>query len=497
MQSTKKENEFTKQEILEIFQDVRKEHGKITQLLVTKNSSLTGRKIMDYFGTFTEAKLELSIWESDYIDVEIKNRDDYQPVLLKLLKACDEKHGKVTRKLIGEDENMPRISDYRREFETLTTAKIKANLNSNNVIQFTDEQLENQEEEMLELIQKCKKEHGIATMALIRDMDTYIKVEHILNHFGDFMTAKKMCIDNPVYGKFQPDKTYTPEEVLKAMKECELKHDKVTRDIFCKEYMPRSVVEKHFNTFSEAKQKANLNNIGRIKKTDEEMNRLNNIIKNNQKIREIIKGLLMGDGSIDIGDGNCEACLRVGMANKPFLDWLDKTYLSEISRGVRHKCTPEEGAKNVRKTGFRPNAKAENYSHIYELSTRRLPDLSKIHKEWYSNNGSKYYPNNLELTPLSTKMWYCGDGGINITGNYCSIKCSNESKRVQYIKNLFDDINIDITFKNGVIRINKKQSPKLLHYMGKAPIGFEYKWELNNRDRYYKVKKRADTQIID
>jgi len=59
VQSTKKENEFTKQEILEIFQDVRKEHGKITQRLVTKNSSLKRQKNTGLFRNVYRSKIRI------------------------------------------------------------------------------------------------------------------------------------------------------------------------------------------------------------------------------------------------------------------------------------------------------------------------------------------------------------------------------------------------------------------------------------------------------
>lgn len=477
------------EDIIKTLSTVKQREGKITQDILSKYDGISSNQVYNHFDSLEIAKLEVNLYESDYINLDPKVREDYEPVLLQLLQECEKHNGKVTRKLIGQDDDMPKISDYKREFETLTNAKIKAELGSDNVIQFTEEQLAEREDEMIELFRTCKEKHGRVNRTLIRDMDSYLGVEHIKRHFGSIRDAKREALDNPDLGGV-PLKEYSRKEVLACIEKCEEDHGEVKRDILHSQYLPRSQLEKHFDSLSKAKKVADINNLGRICLTQAERDEMNKIVREDKIVNEVIKGLLLGDGSI--ARGGTEACLRVGMANKEFLEWLEENYLEPISAGITHKRTPEVGARKARETGFRPNASAENYSDIYELRTFRLESITEIREKWYPD-GKKQFPEDLELTPLSAKIWYCGDGGLNISYNTCAITNKSQSNQSKLLEDVFEEVGIDGKYRNNKrIVFCKKDSKHLLNWMGYAPRGFEYKWELENEETYRRLKNRVN-----
>lgn len=482
-------SKHTVETIIEELHDIKSNCGKITQNLISEHSNISAGQVYNHFESLEYAKLEVNIYESEYVNVDIDAREDYEPVLLRLLRRCKKENGKVTRSLIGEDKEMPKISDYRREFETFTMAKIKAGTTDRETqIQLTEEQLEKREDEMIEVMKECEEEYGQVTMELIDDMDTYIRSGHIQKQFGSFGKAKEELLENPDLSGIDMD-FYTEQEILDAMEECEQKHGEVKREVFCEEYISRGRVERQFGTFSKAKKKADIENKGRTSITNQKRDELNQLIREDTQIREVIKGCLLGDGSLDLGSTN--ACLRMSMANEAFLNWLGQTYLEPIVADISHTRTPEKGAKKARKSGFRPNAKAENYSHIYQIRTYRLSSLTDMRNKWYPN-GKKRFPDDLELTPLSAKIWYCGDGGINISKCTCGITSKNEKERGSYLEQLFQEKGFNVRYNNKeTIRLGKESS-SFLEWTGQAPKGFEYKWELQDRDTYQKLKRRAE-----
>jgi len=196
--------------------------------------------------------------------------------------------------------------------------------------------------------------------------------------------------------------------------------------------------------------------------------------------------MLLGDANISshaLGNPG----LDVEMVNREFLDWFDEQ-MEVFTTGVRLRRTAEESRDQSLETGFL-SAQDSNYHDTFRVRMRRLPELQQF-EEWYST-GEKVFPNNLELTPTIAKMWYCSDGGVKIRESIVRISSYNESDRKEYIVNLFDNIGFDIRFSSQTIRLDKQSSYEFLDWIGSPPPGFEYKWELNDRDRYEKLKDRA------
>lgn len=194
--------------------------------------------------------------------------------------------------------------------------------------------------------------------------------------------------------------------------------------------------------------------------------------------RSLLTGILMGDGHIPAyKSGNSQ--MRIRMTNKEFLDWLNSE-LSYMSNGVRFIQSAEESAKYMRESNFRPNAKKENYSDVWEINTRTHPYFTSLRKNWYTPE--KDFP--LDLIPFNSvaiSMWYVTDGYLCNRENhnpYSAFRLDSQSHKSDEISEKFDDIGFKNTVRDGgnVIAISPNVTPEFLQWLGKAPDGFEYKW---------------------
>lgn len=269
---------------------------------------------------------------------------------------------------------------------------------------------------------------------------------------------------------------YSREELTSHLKQCETEHGKVTRSLVISDdrWANRTHFDKEFGSFSQAKQHA-LNDAGYIQLTEEERGEINDDLESSSYKQEMMVGLLMGDGFVESGEAG-SPCLRVGMANETFLNWVFDE-LGDVASSVNLRNTAEEVAENLRNSGFRPETEAENCHDFYVLNTRRLPWIESLGR-WY-DSGEKRFPKDLEMTPTIAKMWYCGDGGVNVTNKICEIKSSNEKDRPEFLRGLFEQAGFSPSFDNAKLRFSPRESNELLEWMGSPPPGFEYKWPEN------------------
>lgn len=199
--------------------------------------------------------------------------------------------------------------------------------------------------------------------------------------------------------------------------------------------------------------------------------------------REIITGFLMSDACISRFNKN--PYIRSKMITKPFLEWVDEE-MGVFGNGVEPGPTAEESAQKCRDTGFSPNAKAENYHDQYRWQSICHPELHEF-AAWY-DTGKKVWPDSVKLTPLSLKVFFCGDGCFN-TGNKTGrieFSLSNERKNKRKVEKLFNSVGIsngrwnEWSRKDGSINctyvLNVEQSRKAWEIMGDPLPGFSYKW---------------------
>jgi hypothetical protein len=200
--------------------------------------------------------------------------------------------------------------------------------------------------------------------------------------------------------------------------------------------------------------------------------------------KEIATGLMMGDGFLAFGGGK-NPSLRTEMISPNYLEYLDDIF-GCLSTGVKLEDTAEESALDARKRGFSQKANKENYSDLYRWSTRSLEELNNFN--WYKN-GSKIWPDDINLTPTTLKHWYVGDGCFI---NECSSKrikitMSNEVENTNKVDNYFKKVGLpspsnysinkrDDGNKKCDAQFTQSQSEKLLEYMGEPLPDFEYKF---------------------
>jgi len=195
--------------------------------------------------------------------------------------------------------------------------------------------------------------------------------------------------------------------------------------------------------------------------------------------REVITGLLMGDGSINRGGKN--PFLECGMISPNYLKYVDGEF-GIFGHDVSLKKTAEESAEDCRGRGFSPDAKEENYSDLYHWHSMRHPELQEF-AEWYST-GTKVWPSDIELTPTVLKHWYCGDGHWDNSGvqNYIKIAMANEVENTEKVDQMFENVglpspsNYNISETNCVAEFTVGQSKELWKYMGEPLPDFGYKW---------------------
>jgi len=203
--------------------------------------------------------------------------------------------------------------------------------------------------------------------------------------------------------------------------------------------------------------------------------------------REVITGLLMGDGCIHKAK-NGNPYLVCSMISENYLQHIDDQF-GVFGNVVSLKMTAAESAEHVRETGFDQNADADDYQDLYRWRSIRHPELQEF-ADWYAS-GKKVWPESIELTPTVLKHWYCGDGNWNNSGtnNYIRIAMANEVNNTDKVNQLFENAglpspsNYDISENNCIAEFTVDKSRELWQYMGEPLPDFEYKWPEQYRQK--------------
>lgn len=199
--------------------------------------------------------------------------------------------------------------------------------------------------------------------------------------------------------------------------------------------------------------------------------------------KSLLIGALLSDGSV-----NENGSMSIYSSNKQFLKWLSDE-LSFMSYNQKLNDLGSDRQKRNIKSGFDTDRNAD-YSDVYTITVPKHSFTENLRK-WYSS-GQKRIPN-IQINNDIVKVWYCGDGGLNWSGDkyaYPEIRSLNESDRDDFLESLFDDSPISPSVSNGTMRIYS-DADKFLDWIGPAPSGMKYKWENNDRDRYRTMKNQS------
>ena len=210
--------------------------------------------------------------------------------------------------------------------------------------------------------------------------------------------------------------------------------------------------------------------------------------------------MILGDGYINDPGERAKNC-RFGaqMINKVFLEHLSEE-LNPFSKGVSHRLSAEDSAQKHRDRGFNPDADSSNYSDIWLYSSTTHPDLNEI-REWWYPDGTKSFPEGLDLTPTVVKYWYAGDGSLywdtrntETRQPHLEFGVNNEMHRPEYLEALFESKGFSATLTSNKLHFTADSTRRLLDWMGDPPSGFEYKWEIDSYGRYNQFKEESPTK---
>ncbi len=193
-------------------------------------------------------------------------------------------------------------------------------------------------------------------------------------------------------------------------------------------------------------------------------------------MKELIDGLLLGDGSLDKRAKN--ARYRHSCKHKEYIEYIIKEL---FSFGI---CTETIYDKD---NGYGTGRVFQCYSKIHK-------NLTTQYERWYIDK-KKTLPSDLILTPLILLHWYIGDGGFDSDKGYLrqiSIAAHNFSfEEREILCDKLRNFNLKVSnTKRGKINITKKSIPLFLSIIGECPVKcYQYKFDTSiysNRQPKYK-----------
>lgn len=188
-------------------------------------------------------------------------------------------------------------------------------------------------------------------------------------------------------------------------------------------------------------------------------------------IKEIIDGLLLADSWLNLRSTNPKYKSRPRLGhhcninNEDFVLWIEQKLLE-------HKIS------------FSPIITRSNRvspRNSVQLTSRVSESLIPFWERWYPEQ-KKIVPLDLEFTPLSANLWYCGDGGFNSYKGYLSeirIACQGfTAEERERLSTLLKEQGFKSrTGKQGNVHISKNSIPSFLNWIGPPIVpSFQYKW---------------------
>lgn len=188
-----------------------------------------------------------------------------------------------------------------------------------------------------------------------------------------------------------------------------------------------------------------------------------------QKAIEWINGELLGDGCLR-NQSPWAARIQYGSKYEKYINYISDTLNSfDIKQ-----------AGNINK---RYHEKYNCYTYLY--NSHYYEEFLPIKEKWYLN-GKKIVPRDIELTPLTCRQWYIGDGSLTYQKSgrpriiLCT--CSFPIENVEYLILQLDKIGFKATRwnNNNVICICSVKD--FLNYIGECPVKcYQYKWDYNKK----------------
>ena len=184
------------------------------------------------------------------------------------------------------------------------------------------------------------------------------------------------------------------------------------------------------------------------------------------KAIELFNGELLGDGSLT-SRNIYSAVFKYGSKYEKYVK-----FISNILKSV--------GIKQTGKILKQYHKKFKKYAYHYNSCA--YAELKDLYNKWYPN-GKKIVPKDIELTPLTCRQWYIGDGSLEHQ-KYCRpfIRLYTMGFTICDVNWLVKKL-IKLGFKTtrqlsqNRIYISSYSTKDFLNYIGKCPVKcYEYKW---------------------
>lgn len=244
---------YSDEDYLELMEEFYEEHGKLTQRLwddvaEEKEDFPTAGAIMKRFrnrhpdkGGWSAAKEAAGIpddskpgADSEYVDEE----------LLEMLQECNQYYNGCSARKFTNDERWVSSHIIQKRFLSWNVGKYFAGV-------LDDDDLG--EDELLNLLRYCDKQHGKVTKDVFENDSRLPSVELVEEFFGTWNGAK-------YFAGVLDEGQLRGEDIIHILQYCEDKHGKVTKDVFTDDPMfpPVSTVESQFGTWRDAKKAASV-----------------------------------------------------------------------------------------------------------------------------------------------------------------------------------------------------------------------------------------------
>ena len=179
---------------------------------------------------------------------------------------------------------------------------------------------------------------------------------------------------------------------------------------------------------------------------------------------EWINGELLGDGCVSIT--RSRFCGYFCYASK-FREYIN--YVSEFlsQRGIKQRSYIR-----VRYDKGKP---------YYHYLSKNYPELLELRRRWYPE-GAKIVPKDIQLTSLTCRQWYIGDGSCNSSRR--DLRLHSQGFPIEDVEFLVDKLK-NIGFKcsrlknSNDIYIWSKSINDFIDYIGECPVDcYRYKWDV-------------------
>ena len=191
-----------------------------------------------------------------------------------------------------------------------------------------------------------------------------------------------------------------------------------------------------------------------------------NYCKLSSKALEWINGELLGDGCLS-SRSKYSALFIYGSKHYEYIDYVSDTL----------KAFGIEQAGKIHKKI------QKQYGNIsYDYASKCYPELKSIRDKWYPN-GKKIVPKDIELTPLTLRQHYIGDGSLCKSKKWNSsiILCTNgfSISDVEWLVEQLNNLGFKATRQpaRNIIYISSYSTQDFLNYIGECPVNcYNYKW---------------------